>query len=188
MRMKESLIKYYMDIAQRTSQMSRARRLKVGAIIVKDEIIFAGYNGTFPGEDNNCEHEVMVDDNQILAQLNKIADKIGDQHEVEVVIFNKKTYAFYTEVDDSNNSVRRIFKELTTKPDVIHAEKNALRKIIRSPVSSVDSVMFMTHSPCMECAKDLANAGISKLYYRTKYRTDDGIKKLIERGVDVKQI
>ena len=46
----------------------------------------------------------------------------------------------------------------------------------------------MTHSPCINCAINIERTSIKNLYYRTKYRTDDGIKKLIERGVNVEQV
>ncbi|AGS80928.1 CMP/dCMP deaminase, zinc-binding [Caulobacter phage Cr30] len=56
--MKSNRIKFYMDIAERTAQESKARRLQVGSVVVKDDqIIATGCNGTFPGHDNNCEHE-----------------------------------------------------------------------------------------------------------------------------------
>lgn len=56
--MKEKYIKYFIDVATRTAELSYARRLKVGAVIVRDDrVISVGYNGTAPGEDNNCEIE-----------------------------------------------------------------------------------------------------------------------------------
>lgn len=60
--MKAERNKYYMDIAERTAQESKARRLQVGSVVVKNnQIIATGCNGTFPGHDNNCENETVSD-------------------------------------------------------------------------------------------------------------------------------
>lgn len=69
--------KYFMDVALRTAQLSYARRLKVGCVAVRDKrIIACGFNGTPPGEDNNCEHEtetgLVTKDNVVHAEVNLI--------------------------------------------------------------------------------------------------------------------
>lgn len=56
-----------------------------------------------------------------------------------------------------------------TKPNVIHAEDNALRKLTRSVSSSVDAEVFVTAAPCMRCAEQLSDARIKKLYYAEIY-------------------
>jgi len=134
--MKQKFIDYYMDIAERTAELSTAKRLKVGSIVVKnDRIVTIGYNGTPSGWTNECEDE------------------------------NYKT-----------------------KPEVIHAEANAIAKLAKSTESGEGAVMFLTHAPCMDCAKQVYTAGISKVYYKNSYRSTDGIDFLNKCKVEVEQL
>lgn len=77
------------------------------------------------------------------------------------------------------------YVRLKTKPEVLHAERNALDKLARSTESGENSVMFVTHSPCLECAKSIYGAGISEVYYRTNYRDNAGIEFLEKCGVNI---
>jgi len=61
-----------------------------------------------------------------------------------------------------------------TKPEVLHAEANALMKLAKSTESSEDAVLFITHFPCIECAKLIYQAGISKVYYGQFYEASKG--------------
>lgn len=140
--MKQKFIDYFMDVAERTSQLSHARRLQVGAIIVKDDrIISIGYNGMPSGWDNNCEDEIKWPNGDI--------------------------------------------KFLTTKPEVLHAESNALAKLAKSNESGVGATLFITHAPCLDCAKLIYQSGINNILYRNTYRSDDGINFLNKSGVNV---
>lgn len=141
--MKKKFVKAYMDVATRFSQLSYAKRLQVGAIIVKDDrIISIGYNGMPSGWDNNCEN-VIVDG---------------------------------------------ISSELKTKPEVLHAESNAIAKLAKSVESGEGATMFITHSPCIECAKLIYQSGISSVYYHKQYRSNDGINFLSKSKVHVERI
>lgn len=73
-----------------------------------------------------------------------------------------------------------------TKPEVIHAEDNALKKILRSNISSIGATMFITHSPCLQCAIKMVDAGISVVIYEHPYRDKSGIEWLTRNGVSVK--
>ncbi len=138
---KEKFIDYFSKIAINTSQLSYARRLKVGAIIVKNDCIVSfGYNGTPSGWDNNCEDEVGTP------------------------------------------------AQLVTKPEVLHAEMNALMKLAKSTLSSEDGTMFCTHAPCLDCAKGIYQAGISSVYYINEYRSNEGINFLKKSGVEICQV
>jgi len=77
---------------------------------------------------------------------------------------------------------------LKTKPQVLHAEMNAISKVARSSESSQDAVMFVTHAPCHDCAKMIYQSGISSVYYRTTYRDATGIEFLEQCNIPVKQI
>ena len=133
-----------MDIAQRTAELSHARRLHVGAIVVKDDrIISIGYNGMPAGWDNDCEDKVWTQD--------------GD----------------YT---------------LKTKPEVLHAETNAIAKLARSNESGLGSDMFITHSPCLDCAKLIFQSGIKRVFYSEEYRDDTGTEFLRKSGIEVTRV
>lgn len=77
---------------------------------------------------------------------------------------------------------------LKTKPQVLHAEMNAISKVARSSESSQDAVMFITHAPCHDCAKMIYQSGISSVYYRNTYRETDGIEFLKQCNIPIEQI
>ena len=79
-------------------------------------------------------------------------------------------------------------KELKTKPEVLHAETNAIAKLAKSNESGDNSVLFVTHAPCLDCAKLVFQAGISSVYYRNSYRDSTGVDFLTKAGVKVEQI
>ena len=149
--MKEKFVNAYMDVAERFAQLSSARRLHVGAIVVKDDrIISIGYNGMPAGWDNNCEDEV----------LDSFAGFEGAIHSYR----------------------------LKTKPEVLHAETNAIAKLAKSTESGDGAVLFVTHSPCLDCAKLIFQSGIRSVFYRDSYRSTDGTTFLERSGVEVTQV
>lgn len=152
----------YMDIAARTAQLSTAQRLKVGAILVKEnQIISLGYNGTPAGWDNNCEYKDY--------DLSKDMD--GNYFPG-----SRDLYPY----DDERGRYR-----LVTRPEVIHAESNCLIKVAKSTISTKGSVMFVTHCPCLDCAKLIYQSEINTVYFGKQYRDDSGIKFLQKAGVSV---
>ena len=76
---------------------------------------------------------------------------------------------------------------LKTRPEVLHAETNAIAKIARSTNSSEGASLFVTHAPCIDCAKIIHQSGINSVYYRNAYRSEDGVNFLQKCGVEVKQ-
>ena len=142
--MKEKFVNAYMDVAERFAQLSSARRLHVGAIVVKDDrIISIGYNGMPSGWDNNCEDAVQHSDDTVT---------------------------------------------LKSKPEVLHAETNAIAKLAKSTESGDGAVLFVTHMPCLDCAKLIFQSGICSVFYRDSYRNTDGVSFLERSGVKVTQI
>jgi dCMP deaminase len=149
--MKEKFISAYMDVAERFAELSSARRLHVGAIVVKDDrIISIGYNGMPAGWDNNCEDEVV------------------------------DGYAGF------EGSI--ISHRLRTKPEVLHAETNAIAKLAKSNESGMGATMFITHAPCLDCAKLIYQSGIGSVLYRDTYRDTSGVTFLEKSGVKVTQV
>lgn len=145
--MKQKYIDLYMDWAFRSAELSHARRLHVGAVIVKDDTVISyGYNGMPAGWDNDCEYEVIAED--------------GDDYETV----------------------------LKTKPEVLHAESNAIAKLAKSHNSGLGADLFVTHSPCLDCAKLIYQSGIGRVYFNQHYRDDAGIQFLEKSGIKVTQI
>lgn len=133
------LDKTYLKMAKVWSQMSHAVRLKVGALVVKNnQLISDGFNGTpFGWPDNICEYE-----------------KDG---------------------------------KLVTHDYVIHAEQNALMKLARYGNSGENSTFYLTHNPCILCAKHMIQVGIIRVVFSDFYKDDKGIKFLEKMNVEVCQ-
>jgi dCMP deaminase len=75
-----------------------------------------------------------------------------------------------------------------SKPEVLHAETNAIAKLAKSSESGECAAIFITHSPCLNCAKMIYQAGISEVYYRNEYRCTDGIEFLKKCEIIVEKI
>lgn len=75
-----------------------------------------------------------------------------------------------------------------TRPEVRHAEKNALLGLVKSSESAVSATLFSTHACCKYCSIDIVDSGIKKVYYRHEYRTTEGIEYLKANGVEVEQL
>ena len=72
-----------------------------------------------------------------------------------------------------------------TKPYVLHAEANAITKVAKSNNSSLGATLYITDSPCMECAKLIIQSGIARVVYAREYRITDGIDLLRRAGIEV---
>ena len=75
-----------------------------------------------------------------------------------------------------------------TKPYVLHAEANAISKVAKSGNSSDGATLYVTASPCIECAKLIIQAGIKRVVYKDEYRLTDGIDLLRRAGIETIKI
>lgn len=142
--MKQKYIDLYMDWAERAAQLSHARRLQVGAVIVKDDsVISYGYNGMPAGWDNDCENIIGYEKDQ------------------------------------------PVYK---TKPEVLHAESNAISKLAKSSNSGNGADIFITHAPCLDCAKLIYQSGVRRIWFGTAYRDSAGVDFLKKSGLQVEQV
>jgi dCMP deaminase len=78
--------------------------------------------------------------------------------------------------------------ELKTKPEVLHAEANAITKLAKSNDSGLGADIFITHAPCVECAKLIFQSGVSRVWYSSEYRDDSGIRFLKQSGIQVTKV
>ena len=139
---------------------SSCKRLKVGAVIAKDtRIISTGYNGTISGEDNCCEDSIPC-----LCHVNSAG-------------------VMYTMPEPDCNMCKGLGEVTETKETVLHAEQNALMFALRNGISTVGTTMYVTHAPCGDCAKLIAQAGIVKVVYNNLYRSTVGLELLEKVGV-----
>ena len=76
---------------------------------------------------------------------------------------------------------------LKTKPEVLHADMNALFKLAKSAESGNQATIFVTHAPCMECAKGIYQAGITRVVYDNDYRSSSGIEFLKKCNIEVEK-
>jgi len=77
------------------------------------------------------------------------------------------------------------YTALKTKPEVLHAETNAIAKLARSSESGEGAELYCTHAPCLDCAKLIYQSGIEMVYYKHPYKKDDGLSFLRMGGVGV---
>lgn len=132
--------KTFIETAKIFAQNSYAQRLKVGAVLSKDDRILAvGYNGTPSSYSNECE-------------------------EIDIIT-----------------------GELKTKDIVVHAEQNLICFCAKNGIKTNGCTLYITHSPCITCAKLIASAGIKEVIYEKDYRNDSGIKLLLELGIKVRK-
>ena len=137
----KDLDKTYLEMAYVWAKLSKAKRKKVGCLIVKDgQIISDGYNGTPKGYDNECE---IVNEQFVPQAENK----------------------------------------LETKREVLHAESNALMKLAKSTNSSKGSTIYLTMTPCFDCAKLIIQAEVERVVCSEEYRITDGIEFLRKNNI-----
>lgn len=123
----------YLKLAEQWSNLSYAKRRKVGALLVQDGVIISdGYNGTPTGFDNHCE----------------------DEH--------GETFWY-----------------------VLHAEANAITKVARTTQSAKGATLYITLSPCRECAKLILQTGIQRVVFTEMYRDQTGVEFLKNAGITI---
>lgn len=153
----QELDTYYIKVAQICSENSKVNKLKVGAIIVKDQqIISDGFNGTPSGFDNQCEDE-----------KHKKLDRCS--------------LCSQEHCEGCDNI------ELLTRPEVMHAESNAITKCAKYGKATLGSTIYITHTPCIECAKLIIQAGIKRVVYKNFYKSLAGVEILRKSGIIVEQ-
>lgn len=166
--MKEKFKDAFMDCAERFAQLSSAKRAKVGAIIVKENrIISIGYNGMPSGWTNECEETITWND----------VPHMREKYLEDGAVMHSSPHG-------------NTWSRLKTKPEVLHAETNAIAKVAQSNDNCKGAHLFCTHEPCIECAKLIHQSGIAKVYFKNTYKADKGSgREFLEKsGVQVEHI
>jgi len=156
--MKQKWINAFMDTAERFAQLSSAVRLHVGAIVVKDDRIISIGYNGMPSGWDNTCEDKIYCDD---GDWKEQTDKLHDEW---------------------------ITYKLKSKPEVLHAETNAIAKLAKSNESGMGAIMFITHAPCLDCAKLIYQSGIGSVLYRHSYRNTDGIDFLEKCKIKVEKV
>jgi len=180
--------KTFMRIAYVWAEESYCKRRKVGAVIVKDNRDIApGYNGTVSGADNCCEEEYgepSKEESTVTRQL------FNSSIEETAQSYCKKNGLIFVSVKKLDaGMVRIVYKRpsLRTKASVVHAEANAIAFAAKKGIPVENCKLFVTLSPCMNCANLIIQSGIKEVFYSEEYRDTSGIEYLKENGIKVEQ-
>ena len=155
-------LNFFMNIAKLSADMSYSNKLKVGAIIVKNNhIISYSWNGTPQNWENTTEDKVYMD-----------IDAGGILSPSEIVE--------YWPLQDDIGRYKYV-----TKSEVLHAEEHAILKLAKNGKAGKNSTIFTTHFPCIKCAKMIHNCGIKKIYYIHDYVDTESIKYLAKTDIRI---
>ena len=161
--------KIYMKIAKCISELSYANRNKVGCVIVSadGQLISQGFNGTPSGYDNCCEN--------VECSCQWIQGCCIDAKPIE-------------EVKNIDRCRECNYCKLVTKKEVLHAESNAISKCAKWHSSTQGATLYVTLSPCFECAKTIIQAGIKRVCYSETYRDTSGLDFLRANNIIVDKV
>ena len=175
--------KVYMKIAKDLSELSYAKRNKVGCIIVsnKGQIISQGFNGTPTGYDNCCEDVVCSS----IWQYGCIysGNPIEETKNIDFC-----SHAVNGLPPNDKEGQPCSYLKLVTKKEVLHAESNAISKCAKWISSTDGATLYVTLSPCFECSKTIIQSGITRVCYAEEYRDTTGIDFLKQNGIQVDKI
>lgn len=158
----------YMQTAYQFAKLSYASRRKVGCVIVKDEqLVSFGYNGTPHGFDNQCEETLVETQNY-------------ENPDDALYLVEEHGYSCENGCCTKETQV--------TKREVLHAESNAITKLAKSTMTSIDADLYTTTAPCFDCAKLIIQAGIKRVYFAEDYRDMSGVALLEKAGIVVNEV
>lgn len=177
----------FIEAAEIWAKKSYCKRAKIGSVIVKDDrIISTGINGTISGTENICEEYTTFESKDEYESIEnnkkiKCCDCNGTgEISIKGTPYEEdcrkcKGYGYLKSLDKTN-----IF--------TLHAEANAILWAAKEGTALKDTSIFITHSPCPECAKLIAQAGIKEVYFKDDYRDTRGIDFLKSCKVVVRRI
>ena len=160
----DKLDKVFIEIAKQIGTLSYCTRAKVGAVLVKSgNVISFGYNGTPSGMDNCCEDKVYMNGSE------------GGWIDPETILTK---YPF----EDDNERFR-----LVSKSEVLHAESNCILKAAKMGLSTDGATMYLTLSPCKDCAKLILQSGVKRVVYLDLFYRDNGSVEFLKQFIKVEK-
>ena len=193
-----------MQTAQLFAKQSKAEKLKVGAVLAREgRVLITGYNGTVSGFSNICEDTLFICpkcnkpiDDVTEKNLRLQPDPFNTGNDITLAcpnmdcrsIFKKR--ANLTEFFNAHTTMKRIamfhfpeFVHLKTRDFVLHAEQNVITYAAKRGIATDGCTLYITHSPCKECAKLIVQAGIVRVVYGDLYRDSSGLDFLKSANV-----
>jgi len=189
-----------MKTAELWANQSYCKRKKVGAVLASQDgrILATGYNGTISGSPNVCEEYKNIkgcsEDNIItcpecngegyitkMVEHSSAYGNVLGQAEGLMVTYERH-------VCDVCKGIGAVCNELVTNEFTLHAEQNIITYCAKNGISTNNTILYVTLSPCKTCAKLIIQSGIKRVVYKEMYRDTSGIDFLAENGVVVEQI
>lgn len=173
-----------MSLAVSTASDSYCLKRQVGCVIARDgRSIVNGFNGTLEGSDNSCEKQLVECPG---------CGKMIDLQSMDYTSTRKGDIAVRTYVCKCNVAVNFTEKyidsvKLETKGSVIHAEANAIIFSAKHGIPLKDTTIYITTSPCVNCATLIYGAGIKEVVYKKEYKTLEGVELLKKNGILVRK-
>lgn len=174
-----------METAKLFAKQSYCKKRQVGAVLAKDgRILATGYNGTIVGHDNTCEEKIVT-----LSCCGKkvTADEIM-KNPIGIGAYNY-------ECDCGHSDNKHIFTygklesiKSTTNEFTLHAEQNVITYCAKEGIPTKGTTLYVTTSPCKQCAKLIAQSGIKIVVYSSEYKDMSGIDFLKEVNVSIRKI
>lgn len=196
------------ETAKIFAQQSYCTRRKVGAVLAKDgRILATGYNGTISGQKNQCEDLYYECPNcesrnsRFLDTFKMTFREVKEPASVDVVFtckncgkeHNNKSLSHQdqgnmngADISLLNTNPESFFKikpEFKTSEFVLHAEQNIITYSAKNGIKTDGCTLYITDSPCKNCAKLIAQSGISRVVYAQEYRDTEGVEFLNNLGI-----
>ncbi len=138
---------------------------------------------------DNSEKQRLLDQRYLKMAMTWAGNSYCKRRQVGALLVKEKMI-----ISDGYNGTPSGFENICedennhTKPYVLHAEANAITKVAKSNNSSEGATLYVTSSPCLECAKLIIQAGIKRVVFTESYRLDDGINLLKRANIEVKLV
>lgn len=179
--------KVFIKMAYIWAEESYCKRKKVGSMIAKaSRPISGGYNGTVSGADNCCEEDFGTE-SDIETRLLTIKSRSNYKEEANEFCKDFGLIYIESELKEEKISVKYRRPRVRTKPSVVHAEANAIAYAAKEGISTKGCTLYVTLSPCINCANLIIQSGIKEVVYAEAYRDLSGVEHLKENGIIVKQ-
>jgi len=180
---KEKTNKLMLGIAKTLSEDTKCKKLKVGAVIVRDKrIISSGVNGSLKNFSNKCEDTFIE-----CPKCGKFipTEDFNENETLSNMLSYNCDCNYRLNYEEENFKRRFIYNTL---PHIIHAEENAIIFAAKHGINIDDSSIYVTHLPCMSCARMIIASGIKEVFYIDEYKNDDSKKLFKDNNIKIRQM